>query len=352
MIVTTRATERHGGKGLAEDIDLILDSVRFILDDIDWGMRSLAEIPESGSLNGFVQSGFIVNSWISHQVASHMFDDETVVGDIFVEGADDPVPVPPCMRDRIVKLMAACFRVSHKVQPVPTPVLTEVGGLEEIIDQITLGLIRIDLDCLPKPQDSLRFRWEAEQIEMYSSQPDFGYRLRGWFHICRFEIRQDEGIDRISNPVFVGDLGHLGVVDRLPCPVFGPRCPFTDPVLNQLQLLRFEWRTGWWHSVHWIGCHDPLQKQTRVGVARDHDNAAATFGSLTFGGIQSEPGFSRFGIRPVTGVAPCGQQASDFGCLARTGIRVREHDHQHQNDRRHDDPRYVLRTCPGHEYPE
>ena len=68
------------------------------------------------------------------QVAGDLLDDELVVGQVAVEGVDDPVAVEPDLA-RLVLLVAVGVGVAGRVEPEPAPALAVVGRGEQPVDQ-------------------------------------------------------------------------------------------------------------------------------------------------------------------------------------------------------------------------
>ena len=88
-------------------------------------MDRLVEVPEAGADRRLVGAVVGVDPGFE-EIAGEVLGDEAVVGHVAVEGADDPVPVPPGLANGIVELVAAGLRVANEVEPVTTPSLAEV----------------------------------------------------------------------------------------------------------------------------------------------------------------------------------------------------------------------------------
>ena len=75
-------------------------------------------------------------SWVAsgQQVAGDLLDDEPVVGQVAVEGVDDPVAIEPDV-PRLVLLEAVGVGVPGRVEPVPAPALAVVRARQQAVDQ-------------------------------------------------------------------------------------------------------------------------------------------------------------------------------------------------------------------------
>ena len=73
------------------------------------------------------------------QVAGDLLDDELVVGQVAVEGVDDPVAVEADLA-RLVLLVAVGVGVAGGVEPDPAPALAVVRRVQQPIDQLSEGV--------------------------------------------------------------------------------------------------------------------------------------------------------------------------------------------------------------------
>ena len=78
-------------------------------------MGSLTEMPETSSLNGLVCTALWINARFLHEIASDVLDEEVIVGNIGIEGADDIVTVALSFWDGEVLLVAPRFREANEV---------------------------------------------------------------------------------------------------------------------------------------------------------------------------------------------------------------------------------------------
>ena len=129
-------TVRTGGFGgiaalsawlLKRDIDLVVDSFKFISADIYWPMHRLMQMPKSSGQWRLIDTCGSIYSWIN-EISRDMFTHELVVWQVFIKGAYHVVPIPPSIGNRIVKLVTTCFRVTHQIKPMACPSLTEIFG--------------------------------------------------------------------------------------------------------------------------------------------------------------------------------------------------------------------------------
>ena len=76
----------------------------------------------------------------TNQVARQLVADKPVIGDILVEGIDNPVSIAPGMRQRVIAVLPGGVGIPHHIQPVPTHVLAVVGRGEKRLHHTFEGL--------------------------------------------------------------------------------------------------------------------------------------------------------------------------------------------------------------------
>ena len=72
-------------------------------------------------------------------VACDLLADESIEGEVLVEGADDVVAVGPCIFAHLIHFEAVALCEANDVEPVAGPAFAEVGGVEEMIDKFVVG---------------------------------------------------------------------------------------------------------------------------------------------------------------------------------------------------------------------
>ncbi len=79
----------------------------------------------------------LILSWRSgKQIAGQLFDDELIVGQIAVEGVDDPIAIEPHL-PRFVFLEAVAIGVASGVEPVPAPAFAVVRAGQQALDDLS-----------------------------------------------------------------------------------------------------------------------------------------------------------------------------------------------------------------------
>ena len=69
-----------------------------------------------------------------------MLANEEIPRNIVVDGADEVVPVAPCVRDFRITFAAVGFREAEEVHPVACPAFAEAGRCEEGFDRAGEGV--------------------------------------------------------------------------------------------------------------------------------------------------------------------------------------------------------------------
>ena len=73
-------------------------------------------------------------------ISSELLCDEVRVGFVLVERADDPVPVRPGVRARLVLVITVGVGVVDDVEPVSCPTFTVAWGREQAVDLSLVGI--------------------------------------------------------------------------------------------------------------------------------------------------------------------------------------------------------------------
>ena len=151
-------------------------------------------------------------------VARQLLQDESVVGLVLAEGADDVVAVPPHQRLGTVPLVAVGLGVADQVEPVPGPALAVLRRSQQPVHHPGEGA-RGGVG-----QKGLHFvrsgRQPGQVVIGAAQQHPLGGR-RGGFQPGGFQPGQHEGVDGGPDPVLPLDPGELGPPGRLE----GPEIP-------------------------------------------------------------------------------------------------------------------------------
>ena len=123
VIVTASAGHRLGEHGASDGVDLLVDDVGGKLARIRFLEVLGAQRQEAGCNK---QPGSLGVRIRRQQVASHLFDEEAIVGHVGIHGVDDVVAITPGVRKRDVRFLAARFGIASDVEPVPAPAFAEL----------------------------------------------------------------------------------------------------------------------------------------------------------------------------------------------------------------------------------
>ena len=108
----------------------------------DFGVTD--EVPWAG---GDEAEGFdaVAGVW-EEDIAGELFGDEAGVGFVGIEGADDVVAVGPCVRARLVLVVAVGVAVVDGVEPVAGPAFAVLGAGEETVGECGGGGVRVGVE--------------------------------------------------------------------------------------------------------------------------------------------------------------------------------------------------------------
>jgi hypothetical protein len=65
-----------------------------------------------------------------------MFPDELIARDVIIEGANKVIAIKIGPGDVRIPFATVGLRVTHKIHPMPRPVLAEPGGVQQAIDRL------------------------------------------------------------------------------------------------------------------------------------------------------------------------------------------------------------------------
>ena len=235
--------------------------------------------------------------------------DELIERHVLVERADDPIAIGPDLAV-VVEVNAVRVGIAGHIEPVAAAMLAPVLRLHQPIDQLLVGIRRLVVD---ERFDQRRLRRQARQIETEPAgeRPAVGFR-RGR-QAGRFQLGQNERIDRVLHPGRVLHRRRRRPRRRNQRPVRLILGPFGDPLLERLllrggQLLLRRRRR---HHRIGIGRKDPRDDGAFAGLAR-HDRVVF---DGDFALVEPQIGLSRGAIRPVTGKAVLGQDRPDVAVV-------------------------------------
>ena len=138
--MTAGTGERRGEEGAGKRIDLLIGDIGDELGGILLGeiLRTEGEKTRRDEKPGTL--GVVLRR---QEITGELFGQETVVGQVAVEGVDDVVPLTPRMRIDQVRLLAVRFREANHIEPVPRPALAVGGAGEEGVCKIADCGLRI-----------------------------------------------------------------------------------------------------------------------------------------------------------------------------------------------------------------
>ena len=141
MIVASGAGNGQSHGGLGEGIDLVVGEGDLFLVGIGHSeaVRDHTEVP--GADGGFIEAEIIVDAGRFEEVAGEVFEEELVVGDVGVEGADDVVTILRSIGNGGIPFAAVGLGVAEPVEPVASPAFAEAAGGEEVIDDFEVSLL-------------------------------------------------------------------------------------------------------------------------------------------------------------------------------------------------------------------
>ena len=149
-------------------------------------------------------------------VASKLLDQKAVVRFVALERVDDVVAKAPSFGFRRVAFVAMRLGIADEIEPMPTPLLSVLGRLQQPINQLLVSLRRAVRD---EVIDVLSARRQAGEVVAHATnQSRFLRRLAGR-KSRRFELCEDVGIDRITHPVGSFDRRRIEPTNRLIGPI-------------------------------------------------------------------------------------------------------------------------------------
>ena len=219
VIVAAGTGEGEAEEGPADDVDLIVDAIgdHPFLVDIPRHEIGNREKPRGHERIGVDPRGIVG----LEQIAGELLAEKLGVGEVAIEGVDDPVAVAP----RLAKVALwreldeiASVGVADEVEPVPPPALAVARRGEQAIDDGVEGVGGIIGE---KRGGLLRGRREPDEIERRPAEERPLVGGGGRLEACRFDSSEDEAVDRSPRPSLECHLRRRAVAHGLKGPV-GP----------------------------------------------------------------------------------------------------------------------------------
>ena len=121
------------------------------------------------------------------------------VGQVAIEGIDDPVPVLPHMRQRMIGVFASGVCIVDDIQPEAAPLFAIVWAFEEAVDDAFPGTGAFVSE---KGIHFLRRWWQAGEVIGCATDEGEAVSFSRCVDFRRCETLVDKGIDRIDRWTF------------------------------------------------------------------------------------------------------------------------------------------------------
>ena len=138
VIMAPRTPGGEAEEVLAEVVDHILVHQVDILVDV------VAKPPRDGEVAGGDDAlvAFLLRFIGIHQITGQLQAHKLVIRQIPVKGLHHPVPVAPRLRQGAVRVLARRIRITHHIQPMPSPLHPVVRGGQQAVDDLCPALRR------------------------------------------------------------------------------------------------------------------------------------------------------------------------------------------------------------------
>jgi hypothetical protein len=305
VVVAARALEREPEESRAEGVHAVghvLDAV-FLLDAAT--LVGLAVQAVEGRGQALVARG------AGQQVAGELGAQEAVVGQVFVERADQPVaPGPDGALG--VGLVAVGVGVARQVEPGGGHALAEARVGEQALDEALVGVA----GALGEEEvDLCARRRQAGQVERDAPDQRLALGLRARRQALGLQARQHEAVDRVPAPGLVAQRGQARAARRHEGPVRRVLGPRGDPAAQQLALLRGQrrlLRLRRRHALVGIRAGDAREQQALRRRAGNDREARLARGRRAREGVEAQLRLARARVGAVAGEAALGQERADL----------------------------------------
>ena len=213
VIVAARAGYGQAEEALRDDVQLLVVDVVEHLGLVLLGEGLGPEREQARRHDpAAVRHGAVVRR---EKISRDLLLDETIVGEVLVEGRDHVVTVAPRVGVAVVLVVAGRVRVAGHVEPVSSPALAVARGGEEPLDH---RLERRRRAVGEKAPDLVLGRRQTRQVIGHAPQERRLLRGRRGGESFLPELREDEPIDGRAWPRIV-NLRRRGIAHRLERPV-------------------------------------------------------------------------------------------------------------------------------------
>ena len=236
------------------------------------------------------------------KIAGEQVAREFVVGQVAVQGPDQPIPPRPDVRSKGIGSIAGGIGIPGQIQPHPGPALPEMGRCQETIHKTLVGV-----GATIRHESSHLVGRGRQSGEVQGQPPDQGRSIglcRG-FEPGGLEPRRDETVDSVLHPTAIGHLGKFGTSGRAPGPMGGVLGPLLDPAGQDLRLGRrhriLQLRRR--HDLLGVGGPDTMEDFAVLGVVGGDGRPRGAVPGRLDEGIEAEFPLPRRLIRSVAGIA-------------------------------------------------
>lgn len=259
----------------------------------------------------------------AHKVAGDLSFDELVIGQILIEGIDDPVAVAEGVWIGVILSgIELVVGVAGDIEPVAAPAFAIAGGGEQAVDDVfpgTRGAVALE------GEDLFDGGWQAREIEEGAADESAAAGGLGDSEPFLFEAGEDEAVDFIADRDGGLDGGWGGFFDGLKAPpgaLFGG--DFVrgggghsadwedgaggDPIGEEFDI-GFGELAGGGHLELVVSMSDDLNEEARFGLARGDGGAAVAAFEQGLAGVEAEATHGRGGMATV---AILGEQGADL----------------------------------------
>ena len=307
------AAEGHAHPDLSRRIDAVLDrgDAELLVVGAPLGVGHRVAVERGRHPLGPRRAG--------QEIAGDLLDRELVVGEVGVEGGDDPVAIAPDRRPERVRAVAGRIGVAGQVEPDPRPALAVAGVGEEPIDGPLVGVgRRISGHRLHLAGG----RGKAPEVEADPAQEDLAVGLGRRPQPLAVEAVEDPEIDPAPRPRPVVNRRQRPVRRGDERPVLGVRGTFGDPALQQVDLRGTEPVAALplRHPQRFVFLRDPRDQLAGLGLPRhDRHRAVGELGQGRLAAVEPQPlGAMRF-VLPVAGEAVLRQNGPDLAVVIHRG---------------------------------
>ena len=156
---------------------------------------------------------------------------QPVIRHVIIKRANHIVAIAPHLLIREIELVSKRLRITHQVQPMPSPALAKMRACQQLIDQRLNGRLAGGRPRLFKLRNRPGRRWQPNQVKVRPPNQSPSPRRPGGLEAVGLQFREDEIIQPVGRPVRLFHFRRRQFLDRLPRPMLGL-------ALGEIELLR------------------------------------------------------------------------------------------------------------------